>query len=91
MVATLDAELVGYVAASIHPTLYANGPVGWTEELMVDDSSREIGVGRLLVASVEQWVSANDGVMVSLATRRAAGFWSSVGFEESATYFRRIL
>ena len=79
MVATLDAELVGYVAASIHPTLYANGPVGWIEELMVDDSSREIGVGRLLVASVEQWVSANDGVMVSLATRRAAGFWSSVG------------
>ena len=56
---------------------------------MVDDSSRE--VGRQLVRSVEQWVNSSGGVMVSLATRRAAGFWSSVGFEESATYFRRIL
>jgi len=52
LVATLDAELVGYVTASIHPTLCANGPVGWIEEIMVDDSSREAGAGRLLVASV---------------------------------------
>ncbi len=91
MIAALDAELVGHVAGSVHPTPYANGPVGWIEELMVDDSSREAGVGRLLVASVEQWVRSNDGVMVSLATRRASGFWSSVGFEESASSFRRIL
>ena len=29
--------------------------------------------------------------MVSLATRRATEFWSSVGYEASATYFRKML
>jgi GNAT superfamily N-acetyltransferase len=91
MVATIDDVVVGYVAASIHPTLYANGPVGWIEELMVDEAHRKAGVGRLLVSSVEEWVRSCGGAMVSLATRRAGAFWSSIGFEESATYFRRIL
>ena len=91
VVASIDAGLVGYAAASMHPTLYANGPVGWIEELMVDVAHREVGVGRLLVSFVEEWVRSSGGVMVSLATRRAAGFWSSMGFEESASYFRRIL
>ena len=46
---------LGYVAASVHPTLYANGPVTWIEELMVAEDARGRGVGRALVTAVERW------------------------------------
>jgi GNAT superfamily N-acetyltransferase len=91
LVASTDAGLVGYVAASVHPTLYANGPIGWIEELIVDPALRRAGVGLLLVSAVEAWIDAQGGVMASLATRRAAEFWSAVGYEASATYFRKML
>jgi hypothetical protein len=29
--------------------------------------------------------------MVALATRRASDFWLAIGYEESATYFRKLL
>ena len=90
-VAVTDGEVVGYVAASLHPTLYANGPAGWIEELMVHPAHRRGGVGRLLVSAVERWAQARGAVMVSLATRRAAEFWSAAGYEASATYFRKVL
>jgi len=91
VVATIEAEVVGYAAASMHSTLYANGPVAWIEELMVTETCRRAGIGRLLVTVVEEWVRSRGGVMVALATRRAATFWSSVGYAESASYFRRVL
>jgi GNAT superfamily N-acetyltransferase len=90
-VAVTEAEVVGYVAASLHPTLYANGPVGWIEELMVHPTHRRGGVGQLLVSTVERWAESRGAVMVSLATRRAVEFWSAVGYEASATYFRKVL
>ena len=90
VVATIETEVIGYAAASMHSTLYANGPVAWIEELMVTETCRRAGIGRLLVAAVEDWVRSRGGVMIALATRRAATFWSSVGFEESASYFRRF-
>jgi GNAT superfamily N-acetyltransferase len=88
-VAVTEAEVVGYVAASVHPTLYANGPVAWIEELMVHPAHRRRGVGQLLVSAAERWALTRGAVMVSLATRRAAEFWSAVGYEASATYFRK--
>jgi GNAT superfamily N-acetyltransferase len=71
--------------------LYANGLVGWIEELMVDPGQRRGGIGRLLVSAAEEWIEAQDAVMVALATRRAEDFWLAVGYEESAVYFRKLL
>ena len=90
-VALTDAEVVGYVAASLHPTLYVNGPVGWIEELLVHPAHRRVGVGRLLVSTVERWAEGRGAVMLSLATRRAEEFWWAVGYEASATYLRKVL
>ena len=81
----------GYAAASVHPTLYANGSVAWIEELTVLESHRRLGIARLLVSSVEDWARSRGAVMMALATRRAEAFWSSVGCEASATCFRRVL
>jgi hypothetical protein len=52
---------------------------------------RRGGVGRLLVSAAEGWIEAQDAVVVGLATRRASDFWLAIGYEESATYFRKLL
>ena len=39
----------------------------------------------------EEWSVAQGCALVALATRRAAPFYLSLGYEESATYFRKVL
>jgi GNAT superfamily N-acetyltransferase len=90
-VATVSEDVVGYILASLHPTLYANGPVAWIEELMVRDTARRVGVGLALVRAVEQWASERAVRMIALATRRAEAFWKAVGYEASATYLHKLL
>ena len=82
--------VVGYVLASSHVTLFANGPVVWVEELMVDPAERRTGVGRQLMDAVETWARTSGAAYVSLATRRASDFYLALGYDESATYFRKL-
>ena len=91
LVATDAGGVVGYVTASVHPTLYANGPVACIEELMVDEVERRGGIGRALVDACEHWAVRNGARLVSVATRRASDFWTAVGYEASATYLRKLL
>ena len=90
-VAELQEQVIGYVLGFDHATLYANGRVGWVEELMVDASSRRQGIGQQLMREFEGWARGRDCQLVALATRRAAPFYHSIGYEESATYFRKRL
>jgi GNAT superfamily N-acetyltransferase len=83
--------VVGYLLAFVHPTFFANGPVGWIEELMVRPDARRGGLGRSLVEHAEQWAAANGAALTALATRRADEFWQAVGYEPSATYLRKLL
>jgi GNAT superfamily N-acetyltransferase len=85
------AAVLGYVLGFVHHTFYANGPVAWVEEIMVAEPARRRGVGRQLMESFEQWARSRQAKLIALATRRAAAFYRSLGYEESATYFRRLL
>jgi GNAT superfamily N-acetyltransferase len=82
---------VGYLLGFRHLTFYANGPVGWVEEVAVRDQDRGQGIGRVLMDAFEQWAAAQGCALVALATRRAAPFYLALGYEESATYFRKVL
>ena len=57
---------------------------------MVAENQRRSGVGRALMTEVETWARSRGAVYVALATRRAADFYGAVGYEESATFFRRL-
>jgi GNAT superfamily N-acetyltransferase len=83
--------VVGYVLASYHMTFFANGPVTWVEELIVDQQVRRGGAGRALMSGVEDWARSLGAAYVSLATRRAATFYTAIGYEESAAFFRKLL
>ena len=41
--------LVGYLLGFVHDTFYANGPVGWVEEVMVNEGWRRQGIGLKLL------------------------------------------
>ena len=84
-------EALGYLLGFEHLTLYANGPVGWVEEVFVRDQDQGRGVGRALMSAFEQWASVRDCALIALATRRAAPFYRALGYEESAAYFRKVL
>jgi GNAT superfamily N-acetyltransferase len=91
LLAVSGREIVGYLLGFRHLTFYANGPVGWVEEVVVRDQDRGRGIGRVLMDAFEQWAAARDCALVALATRRAAPFYSALGYEESAVYFRKVL
>jgi GNAT superfamily N-acetyltransferase len=82
---------VGYLLANRHATLFANGPVAWVEEVMVDPSVRGGGLGRRLVCRAEVWARAGGARYLALATRRAEGFYQALGYEGSAVFFRKLL
>jgi len=90
-VAVRDGMVVGYLLASHHLTLFANGRVCWVEEVMVDADQRRHGVGRHLVQAAERWAADSGAAYVALATRRANAFYLALGYEESATFFKKTL
>ena len=91
LVAAQDGDCVGYLLGFWHLTFFANGPVGWVEEVMVRRDHRGRGIGRDLMRAFVRWAVARESTMVALATRRAAPFYLALGYEESATYMRKVL
>ena len=85
------ASVNGYLLGFVHPTFYADAPVAWVEELAVHSAARRQGVGRRLLESFEEWAHSHGARLVALATRRAGAFYSALGYEESAAYFRKML
>jgi GNAT superfamily N-acetyltransferase len=90
-VAETAQQLVGYVLGFEHYTFFANGRVAWVEEIMVSEAWRRQGIGQLLMQEFEAWAVAKGCKLAGLATRRAAAFYQALGYEESATYFRKLL
>lgn len=90
-VASDTSRVVGYLLGFDQHTFYANGRVAWVAEIMVCEDVRRRGVGRQLMESFEQWARSRQSKMIALATRRAAPFYQSIGYVESATYFKKLL
>lgn len=90
-VAEIESRVVGYCLGFDHYTFYANGRVSWVEEITVQANVRRLGIGALLMHHFEQWATARGSKLVALATRRASHFYTALGYEETATCFRKLL
>jgi GNAT superfamily N-acetyltransferase len=86
-----SGRLLGYLLGFDHYALTANGRVAWIEEVMVQKDRRREGLGRQLMQQFEEWATSRGSKLVALATRRASAFYLSLGYEESAGYFRKLL
>lgn len=86
-----QGEIQGYLLGLSHSTFFANGSVAVAEELMVHESQRLKGLGKALMVEFEAWAKSKGCRLAAVVTRRAAKFYQSVGYEESASYLRKLL
>jgi GNAT superfamily N-acetyltransferase len=91
LVADDATEIVGYLLGFDHFTFFANGRVSWVEEVTVRADRRGEGIGEALMGEFEAWARTRGSRLIGLATRRAEAFYAALGYEPSATYFRRLL
>jgi N-acetylglutamate synthase-like GNAT family acetyltransferase len=91
LVADVGGPVGGYLLGFSHLAFFANGPIAWVEEIAVHEDLRRQGIGGQLMKEFENHASAADARLVALATRRASGFYKAIGYEPSATYFRKII
>ena len=77
--------------AGIRQRVYLVGLGGWVEEITVKKPVRRRGVGKALMENFEEWSRSRGNKLVALAIRRATAFYASIGYEESATFFRKLL
>lgn len=90
IVAVEGENLIGYVHVLVHEAFHADGAIGWIEELMVHEDRRGTGCGRVLMAAAEQWArDTADVAYIAVATRRAERFYRAIGYQASATYFKK--
>ena len=85
-----DGALQGYALTTIVPLLATNGPSAQLQELVVDAAARGLDVGTQLVRAVEAECERRGVTQLTVASRRAGGFYDRLGFHESAEYMRRF-
>ncbi len=82
--------LQGYALTTIVPLLATNGPSAQLQEIVVDDDARGHDYGTKLVRAVEAECERRGVTQLTVASRRAGGFYDRLGFHESAEYMRRF-
>jgi N-acetylglutamate synthase-like GNAT family acetyltransferase len=82
--------LKGYALTTIVPLLATNGPSAQLQEIVVDESARGHDYGTKLVRAVEAECERRGVTQLTVASRRAGGFYDRLGFHESAEYMRRF-
>ena len=88
-------RIVGAASGARHRTLHAEAPTAYITALVTDESVRRQGIGRQLVAAIEQWASDGGCVRLSVtsAERRSDAhlFYPSCGFPYSGRRFTKTL
>jgi GNAT superfamily N-acetyltransferase len=83
-------RLGGYALTTIVPLLTTNGPSAQLQEIAVHEAARGHGYGTLLVRAVEAACEARGVTQLTVASRRAGGFYDRLGFADAAEYMRRF-
>jgi GNAT superfamily N-acetyltransferase len=86
-----DAGAVrGYALTTIVPLLATNGLSAQLQEIVVDQEARGLDFGTQLVRAVEQECLERKVHQLTVASRRAGGFYDRLGYQQNAEYMRRI-
>lgn len=85
-----SGRLGGYALTTIVPLLATNGPSAQLQEIVVDEQARGRDYGTLLVRAVEAECEQRGVTQLTVASRRAGGFYDRLGFTEAAEYMRRV-
>lgn len=80
----------GYALTTIVPLLSTNGPSAQLQEIVVAADARGHDYGTQLVQAVQAECESRGVTQLTVASRRAGGFYDRLGFHESAEYMRRF-
>jgi len=89
-VAEADGNVVGYCLVTMTPLLYSNGLSAQLQEIVTAEDTRAKGVGTALVRAVEGLCEHMGVTQLTVASRRAGGFYDRLGYHEAAEYMRRL-
>jgi GNAT superfamily N-acetyltransferase len=95
LVAESESEPVGVAMAHLSPAIHLDQPVAMLIALVVADGSRSRGVGRQLVAAVEDWAKRSGArrmsVTTNVARHRAHAFYERLGYENTGRRYLKLL
>jgi GNAT superfamily N-acetyltransferase len=87
--------VVGLATIHVHSVVHRAGDVAWLTALVVDESARGTGVGRALVAAVEQFAREAGCERLSVTTHErradARAFYARLGLEQTGRRFGKAL
>ncbi|MFW5870621.1 MAG: N-acetyltransferase family protein [Candidatus Sumerlaeota bacterium] len=93
MVAETDGRVVGMVTLQLLISTAQGGPVGFVEDMVIDENVRGMGVGRILLSAMEARAGeAGLSRLQLLADRENEGalrFYERAGWEETQLICRR--
>ncbi len=85
-----DGTVQGYALTTIARLLSTNGLSAQLQEIAVDEASRGLDLGTALVHEVESECIRRGVRQLTVAARRAGGFYDRLGYSQSAEYMRRV-
>ncbi len=80
----------GYALTTITPLLSTNGLSAQLQEIAVDESARGLELGTMLVHEVEAECISRGVRQLTVAARRAGGFYDRLGYSQNAEFMRRV-
>jgi len=85
-----DGLVQGYALTTIARLLSTNGLSAQLQEIAVDESARGLDLGTALVHEVEAECIRRGVRQLTVAARRAGGFYDRLGYSQNAEYMRRV-
>ena len=85
-----DGTVQGYALTTITRLLSTNGPSAQLQEIAVDEAARGLALGTMLVHEVESECIARGVRQLTVAARRAGGFYDRLGYSQNAEFMRRV-
>lgn len=80
----------GYALVTITRLLSTNGLSAQLQEIVVDNEARGLDLGTALVREVESECVRRGVRQLTVAARRAGGFYDRLGYSQGAEYMRRV-
>ncbi|HEY2067478.1 MAG TPA: GNAT family N-acetyltransferase [Gemmatimonadaceae bacterium] len=90
-----EGRVVGLASGARHATIHADGEVAYITALVTDGNARRQGVGRALLAALEQWALTHGCTRLSVTSAEhradAHAFYPRCGFPYTGRRFTKHL
>jgi len=91
LIAESDGQILGYGSFSIKLNLWASGKIAYIDELVVDENSRNLGIGKKLIEELKKSALQKNCAHLELDSSHhrqlAHRFYEKLGFENRALLF----